>query len=177
MRLSFQIVGKSFRALILAAVCLGVSRTMEAQSAPPPAHPVTAEQVKQLMTVTHSADRVREGIHKMIVQQQAALPFFPAGFWTDFEAEMAKVDWIAIATPIYQKHLSTEDADKAIAFYSTDAGQRSLDSSMAVVEEMQAKGFELGKSIGAQLGQKYQTEIQDGMRKAQQSSSPTSTPK
>jgi hypothetical protein len=111
---------------------------------------------------------MQEGVHKMILQQQKAMPFFPAGFWTEFEAEMMKVDWITIATPIYQKYLSQEDADKAIAFYSTEAGQRALSSSIAVTEEMGAKGFDIGKEIGGRLGEKYQKEIEEGMKKMQE---------
>jgi|GEM_PF-424268 len=134
-----------------------------------PEHPVTAEQVKKLMTITHSTDRILEGMHKMIVQQKVSLPFFPDAFWTDFEAEMAKVDWVAVATPIYQKYLSTEDADKAIAFYATDSGQRSLDSSMAVMMEMTAKSSDIGREAGGRLGQKYAAEIEANMKKLQQS--------
>ncbi len=169
-------VGRFARLCVMVAVCLGALRSGLAQSAPiPPTHPVTSEQVKQLMTITHSTERMRDGMHKMIQQQQASVPYFPAGFWTDFEAEMAKIDWIAIATPVYQKYMSQEDAEKAIAFYSTEAGQRSLDSSMAVMQEMSAKGFEIGKDVGVRIGQKYQAEIQENMRKMQ--SAPASSPK
>jgi len=163
------------RSLLCAVLMFGglLPAELGAQSlAKTPEHPVTPEQVKQMMAITHATDRMRDGIHKMIAQQKSALPYFPEGFWADFEAEMAKVDWVAVATPIYQKYLSTEDADKAIAFYSTESGQRSLDSSMAVVEEMQMKGFELGKAAGEKLGEKYQAEIQENARKMQQSSAP-----
>lgn len=134
----------------------------------PPVHPITTEQVAQMMRLAHSAERVQEGVHKTILQQQKALPFFPPAFWTDFEAEMMKVDWAVIATPIYQKYLSVDDGDKAIAFYSTDAGQRALNSATAVTEEMSVKGFDIGKEIGARLGEKYQKEIEESMKKMQQ---------
>jgi hypothetical protein len=134
----------------------------------PPAHPITPDQVRQLMNVAHATDQIQTGMHKMILQQQAAMPIFPAAFWSDFEAEFAKVDWVAIATPIYQKYLSQEDAAKAIDFYSTAAGQQALKSTYAVSGEMSAKGFEIGKAIGARLGAKYQQQIEDAARKLQQ---------
>lgn len=139
----------------------------------PPAHPVTAEQVRQLMATTHAMDRMNDSIHKMIAQQKQAMPFFPDAFWTDFEAEFAKLDWVAIATPIYQKYLSQEDADKAIAFYQTSAGQHALDASMSVYNDMAQAGFERGKEIGQRLGEKYQEQIMENMKKARQSQAPS----
>jgi hypothetical protein len=121
------------------------------------------------MQAAHALEQMQAGMHKMIQQQQAAMPIFPAAFWTDFEAEFAKVDWVAIATPIYQKYLSQEDAEKAIAFYSTEAGQRAIKSTYSVSSEMSAKGFEIGKEIGTRLGAKYQQQIEDAARKMQQS--------
>lgn len=149
---------------------LGSAAISLGQAAPLlPLHPATQVQVKQLMTVTHMAERMRDGMHKMIVQQQAAAPMFPPQFWSEFEVEMNKIDWIGVATPVYQKYMSEEDAAKAIAFYSTDAGQRSLDSSLAVSLELNAKGFELGKEAGARIGKKYAAQIEENMRKAQPS--------
>lgn len=142
--------------------------TPEKSAVTSPAHPITGDQVRQLMRLAHSTERVQEGVHKSILQQQKAMPFFPSAFWTEFEGEMMKIDWAVIATPIYQKYLSAEDGDKAIAFYSTEAGQRALNSATAVTEEMGAKGFDIGKEIGARLGEKYQKEIEENMKKLQE---------
>lgn len=135
----------------------------------PPAHPVTAQQVAKLMEVTHATTRMRDGMRQMIQQQQKAMPpIFPAGFWTDLESELNGIDWVAVATPIYQKHLSEEDAQKALAFYQTDAGQRSLESGFAVMQEMSQKGFELGRAAGEHVSQKYSAEIQENAKKLQE---------
>ena len=169
---------KSIRCLVVFAALAGYAAITSGQSAPiTPAHPVTTEQVRRLMTISHATDRMKDGIHQMIAQQKKAVPYFPDAFWSDFEIEFAKLDWVAIATPIYQKYLSQEDAEKAIAFYTTEAGQHALDSGMAASAEMSAAGFEQGKAIGTRLGVKYQTQIEENMRKAQQTSSPTTAPK
>jgi hypothetical protein len=162
--------------LLVFAFCflfgLPSSRLLAQNTAVPPEHPITTEQVKRLMETSHAIERMRKGLHEMIAKQQAALPYFPAAFWSDFEVEFDKLDWVAISTPVYQKYLSQDDAAKAIAFYSTDAGQRSLDSAMAVSSEMTQQGFEQGKAIGKRLGIKYQAEIEANMRKAQESTAP-----
>ena len=173
--ISFARMGGWARAMALGLIAGATALTCQGQLAAPapPAHPVTAEQVKQLRQVTHSVDRMSDSIHNMIEQQKKLMPYFPDAFWTDFQAEYAKVDWISLATPIYQKYLSEEDAAKAIAFYSTDAGQRAFNAGMAMAGEMTQVGFEQGKAIGARLAQKYQKEIEENMRKAQQSSGTT----
>lgn len=167
MRLKLQC---KIRCFILLAALFCVAGHSFGQSAPvAPAHPMTAAQVRQLMTVTHSTDRMQQGIKQMIAQQKTATPYFPDAFWAEFHTEFMKLDWVAIATPIYQKYLSQEDAEKAIAFYSTEAGQHALDSSTAVYDEMSKAGFDQGKAIGMRLGEKYKDQIQGNMRKMQQS--------
>jgi hypothetical protein len=148
------------------------SRLLAETTPVPPEHPISAEQVKRLLEISHAIERMRKSLHETIAKQQVALPYFPTAFWSDFEAEFDKLDWIAISTPVYQKYLSQDDAAKAIAFYSTDAGQRSLDSAMAVSSEMTQQGFEQGKAIGQRLGIKYQAEIAANMRKAQEATAP-----
>ncbi len=143
----------------------------------PPANPVTTDQVRELLDLTHAVDRMGESIDKLLEQQKTAMSFMPDAFWSDFKVEFKKLDWVAIAAPIYQKHLSQEDAVKIIAFYKTEAGQHALDSSFAVYNEMSQAGFEQGKIIGTRLGAKYQTQIQENIRKAQQASPQTSAPK
>ena len=157
------------RCVLYAALFVGSIASFGQSAIAPPAHPITVEQVQKMMTVTHATDRMSDSIHKMIAQQKAATPYFPDAFWSDFEVEFAKLDWVSIATPIYQKYLSQEDAEKAIAFYETDAGQHALDASMSVYNDMAQAGFARGKEIGTRLGEKYQSQIIENMKKAQQS--------
>ncbi len=150
-------------------------QTLHAQAVatpPPPAHPVTTEQVRRLMSETHTTDLMQSAMHTMIEQQRQTTPMLPAGFWADFEVEMAKIDWVAIATPVYQKYLSQDDAEKMIAFYGTEAGQHAIMVSSAVMNEMSQKGFELGKDIGTRVGMKYAEEIQRNMQNARPATPP-----
>ena len=166
---------KRISMLVLSAVSGFAVASYGQTNPPPPAHPITPAEVKELMEVTHMVDRMKDSVHTMIPQQKKALPYFPDEFWTDLEAEFAKLDWVALATPVYQRYLSEDDANKAIAFYSTDAGQRAFKAGIAMSTEMTQMGFEQGRVIGARLAEKYQKEIQENMRKAQQSSGTTGT--
>jgi hypothetical protein len=127
------------------------------------------------MALTHAADRVKAAMHANIQAQKSQKPqIFPPVFWTEAEQELDKIDWIKIATPVYQRYFSVEEADSVIAFYSTPIGQKVLESSTIMGQELSTQGFTLGKEIGLRLGQKYQKEIQDNARKlrSEQSTSP-----
>ncbi|HXC94045.1 MAG TPA: DUF2059 domain-containing protein [Edaphobacter sp.] len=127
----------------------------------PPARPATLEQVEKLMKLTKAADRIKSLMHSNIEVQKNQKPqLFPSAFWDELEQELDKIDWIKIATPVYQRYFSVEEADSVIAFYSTPVGQKVLESSTVMTQELSAQGFKLGKEIGERLGEKYQKEIE-----------------
>jgi hypothetical protein len=142
---------------------------------PPPAHPATLAQIQKLVALTHAAERVKAAMHANIQTQKSQRPqILPPEFWAELEQEFDKIDWIKIATPVYQRYFSVDEADSVIAFYSTPIGQKVLESSTIMTQELSTQGFTIGKEIGERLGQKYQKEIQDNARKLQseQSASP-----
>lgn len=138
-----------------------------AQAEGPPAHPITTEQVKRLLLMTHTLERIQTLMHTSIEQQKKITTVLPPAFWDDLELRIEKIDWVALATPVYQRHLSQEDAEKIIAFYSTDVGQRALTATMEISTELQQAGQELGKKMGAEVAQKHSAEIQERMRQQQ----------
>ncbi len=82
------------------------------------------------------------------------------GFWEELKAEMKKdgfKELYDILIPVYKKHLTEEEVDAAIAFYSTEAG-RSLVEKMPLItqESMQA-----GAQWGARLGEKIARKMED----------------
>jgi len=166
--------------LLLLFALAGGSMALSQQSPvppTPPAHPATVEQITKLVQITHSADRMRSVMHAMVLQQQKNAPqIFPAAFWTDLEAELGKIDWINISIPLYQRYFSEEEANSVIAFYSTPVGQKVLDSSAAMSQELLAKGSELGKEAANRVAAKYQTEIQENIKKQQSTGAGTPPP-
>jgi hypothetical protein len=163
------------------AACLGLlviffpMSFAQEQTPAPPAHPVTLQQIEKMMALTHSVDRVKTLMHSSIeIQKNQKTQILPPAFWSDFQDEMDKIDWVKIATPVYQRYFSAEEADSVIAFYSTPVGQKVLASSTAITQELSAQGYAIGKEAGERIAQKYQKEIQENTRKAQpqQNSSP-----
>jgi hypothetical protein len=135
----------------------------------PPAHPATVEQVRKLLSLSHATERVVATISGQIeIRKKQGPNIFPDAFWSDFQVEFAKTDWVSIAVPVYQRYFSEEEANAVIAFYSTPVGQKVLDSSQALTQELSSQGYGIGKEIGARLGEKYKTEIEENMKKLQQ---------
>ena len=73
----------------------------------------------------------------------------------------------------YQKHISTEDAAKAIAFYKTPAGQRLISVLPQITREMQAGGAKLGMQVVQEVVARHKDEIQAAAAKYKQDHSDT----
>lgn len=149
-------------------ICLSTGSFAQTSPLPPPAHPVTRSQVEQLFAVTHMLDHLNKMMEPQMDAGRKQFPFFPEVFWTEMAAEFKKVDWIGLATPVYQKYLSEEDADKVIAFYKTDAGQRALEASFGVSTELMEKGRDLGAEIGKRVADRHKAEIEESIKKYQE---------
>ena len=165
--------------LLFVLLPLGMAFAAKAQDASPvpSAHPATVEQVRRLLSLSHATERVTAALNGQIeIQKKQGPNIFPDAFWKDVQTEFAKTDWVAIAVPVYQRYFSEEEADAVIAFYSTPIGQKVLDSSQALSQELSSQGFAIGKEIGARVAERYKTEIEENMRKLQQSKTPGAAP-
>jgi hypothetical protein len=120
------------------------------------------------MALTHATDTVTATIKNQIeIQKKQGPQIFPDAFWTDMQAEFAKVDWVKIATPVYQRYFSEEEAEAVITFYSTPVGQKVLESSQVMTQELSSQGYTLGAEIGKRVAEKYKDQIEANMKKLQ----------
>jgi hypothetical protein len=146
----------------------GAAAAADETSSPLPQHPITREQVQMMLQQTHMLDMMVGTVHRMIPMQKQAMPYLPDVFWDQLESEFAKEDWLTVLTPIYQKHLSQEDAAKVIEFYSTPAGQHVLTATPLMMQEAQAAGQAKGREIGERVGEQHRAEIEAWMQKYKQ---------
>ena len=168
-------------AIIFLFSCLTVIGGREAYSQTnppaPPANPATVEQIAKLANLTYASQRAKESVHNNIeMQKKQGSKVFPAAFWDDFEIELAKTDWTKVCIPVYQRYFSIEDADALIAFYSTPAGQKTLELSGVMAQELSEQGRAVGKEIGARVAQKYQKEIEENIKKQQATNNVIASP-
>jgi hypothetical protein len=142
----------------------------------PPAHPVTPEQVHEILVLTGANKLKDQMMHGMMNYLQRAFPpYMPKDVIDDLETSMAKIDMDSMAVESYQKHISTEDAAQLIAFYKTPAGQRVVKVLPAITEEMQAGGARQGMLVAQRVVEQHRDEIQAAAMKYQQQHSDTPT--
>jgi len=126
----------------------------------PPLHPVTPEQVHELLELT-GANRLKNQVMRgmWINLQKAFPPFVPKDVLNDLEASLERADLEPILISAYQKRVSTEDAAQAIAFYRTPAGQRLIRALPQITQEMQAAGAKLGMQVTQDVLARHRDEI------------------
>lgn len=139
-------------------------------AAPPPAHPVTAAQVHEMLQLTGAMHLASQFMNAMMpaVQQQMP-PYMPQDVLADFRKSFVSANLEDAITRVYQKHLSTEDAAAAIAFYKTPAGQDFLAVQPIMEKEFQEAGRQLAFQTMVDVLQRHKSEI-DGAKKEYEAS-------
>ncbi|HUY80902.1 MAG TPA: DUF2059 domain-containing protein [Acidobacteriaceae bacterium] len=171
-------------AAVLAIALLGVSSAL-GQSAPasqaqpaspagsqtasaeaPPAHPITPQQVHQIMELSHAETLARQVMQREFAGMEKAFPpFMPKDVISELEHNLLSIDLEPMALKVYQEHVSSEDAVQIIAFYKTPAGQRFLAAMPAITREMQSRGAQEGEQIARQVIQTHMDEIKAAAQK------------
>ncbi len=144
----------------------------------PPAHPITADQTRELFALTGTKAMMEQMIHHTLaIQRASSPPFIPADVWTDLEESFLKVDFAQLMLPTYQKYLSEEDATRTLAFYRTEAGKHFLVVMPQVLIEAGDIGRKEGQRIASEVIQRHQQEITDAKKKYdEQQKQPEETP-
>jgi hypothetical protein len=132
----------------------------------PPAHPITAEQVHEMMQLTGAVNLTRQMLDGMMpTLRQSMPPYVPPDVLDDFEKTLLGSDFEAMMVRTYQAHLSTEDAAVVIAFYKTPAGQHMLAAMPQIAKDSQAAGEQLGQQVMMEVLRRHQTEIEAAKEK------------
>ncbi|MGC2617915.1 MAG: DUF2059 domain-containing protein [Acidobacteriaceae bacterium] len=133
-----------------------------------PAHPVTVEQVQQILALTSVGNMKQQMLDGMLPFVQQMLPYMPDNVVDDFRHSLEMADFDAALVHTFQAHLSTEDATQIIAFYKTPAGRRMIGVMPLIETEGQQAGAELGQQVMLQVIERHQTELDAAKKKYQQ---------
>jgi hypothetical protein len=143
----------------------------------PPEHPITAEQVHQLMDLTGMSALQRQMFQGLMPAiRQSMPPYIPDDVFNDFQNRILGGDMDSLIVTAYQKHVSTEDAAVMIDFYKTPAGHRATLVMPILMKELQAGGARLGEDTMFQVLQAHHLEIDAAKQKYEQEH-PSSAPK
>jgi hypothetical protein len=165
-------------AAVLAITLFGVSSAL-GQSAPatpsqattatadaPPQHPITREQVHEILELTHANELASQIMQRMFVNMEKAFPpYVPRDVIDELETNLEHINFEPMAVVAYQKHISTEDGAKIIAFYRSPAGRRLTDVTPQITREMQEGGAREGSRIVQEVLSKHMDEIKAAAQK------------
>jgi hypothetical protein len=141
----------------------------------PPEHPITAAQVHELMDLTGMTNLQKQMLEGFMPSlRQMMPPYIPADVMDDFQKSLLGADMDSLVVRVYQKHLSTEDAEQVIAFYKIPAGKRVLAIMPAVLKETQEGGAQLGEQVMLDVVQRHKAEIDAAKQKYEQQHPPAS---
>lgn len=131
-----------------------------AQADQPPAHPVTVDQVREILQLTHAKELVHQSErNSFALMKRSFPPYMPQDVSDDLLKQLEAFDLEPLAVAAYQRHLSTEDAAEVIEFYKTPAGQRMITATPAIEQELQMGGQQEGIKIARQVISAHMDEI------------------
>jgi uncharacterized protein len=133
-----------------------------------PAHPVTSEQVMEILDLTGTVAVKQQMLDGLLPHVKAMLPYMPQSVLDDIRQSMSIADFDGAVIRAYQKRLSTEEAAEIIAFLRTPAGRTMVTAFPQIRDEGQQAGAELGQQVVLEVIQRHQEEIEAARKKYQQ---------
>jgi uncharacterized protein len=145
-----------------------------ASAEPVPDHPVTPEQVREILNLTGALDVKQQMLDGLLPHVKTMLPYMPQSVLDDIQRSMAIADFDGAVIRAYQKRLSTEEAAQIIAFLRTPAGRKMASVLPQVQDEGQQAGAELGQQVMLEVIRRHQAEIEAAKKRYQQEQTPPS---
>lgn len=159
---------------VLLLCTLAVTIPACAQSAgtpvtPPPAHPITAAQVQEMLQLTGAAKLQKQMLDNIMPALRKTMPpYMPADVMTDWERTVLGPEMQNVVVRTYQQHISTEDAAAAIAFYKSPAGQRVLAVMPMITQQVEQQGAQIGMQAMTEVLARHKQEIEAAKQKYEQ---------
>jgi hypothetical protein len=128
----------------------------QTQTTPPAPSPTALHvKTKRLLELTGASKLGMQMIDGMMQNFKGALPNVPDEFWTTFRAKVKADDLVEMVIPIYEKHLTEEDVDGLIAFFSSPVGRRFVEKQPLIL----ADSMKVGEAWGAKLADQVLSDL------------------
>lgn len=132
-------------------------------------HPITPEQVHEILELTHAKVIEHQVMQSMLINFEKVFPpYMPKDVIADIERTLEETDFEVMTRRAYQKHISSEDAAQVIAFYKSPAGQRFLAAMPAVTRDIQMSSVGIGERDVEQVLHAHMDEIKAAQKKYMQ---------
>jgi hypothetical protein len=144
------------------------SRTTLLTASAGPQHPVTAAQVREILTITNSTDVKRQMMENLLPLMQQMMPYMPDNVVADFQHSLELANFDAVLLRTFQAKLSQQDAAEIIAFYQSPAGKHMLALMPQIQNDWQEAGEALGQKVMLDVMARHQTEVDAAKKKYEQ---------
>ena len=80
-------------------------------------------------------------------------------FWEEFRSEIQPDELTTMMVPVYQKHLTAEEVDELIRFFSTPVGRSFIRKQPDIMTDSMKIGADWGERIAERVLEKLESEI------------------
>jgi uncharacterized protein len=120
------------------------------------AAPTTEKSIRELMALTGAGNLGAQMIQNCGPAFKRSIPGAPDAFWDDFMKGVQPDDLIALIIPIYQRNLTEEDIQAAVAFYRSPSGQRLVTKLPIITQQSMQAGQQWALQLIQRAAAKYQ---------------------
>lgn len=114
------------------------------------------ELARELLEVSGGGALGTQVMTQMIQSFRTANPEVPGELWDRFLEQADPQELEDMVLPIYVKHLTAEEMEASIAFYSTPIGQSILEKLPVVMQESMQAGQQWGMKLGQQIAEELE---------------------
>ncbi len=101
-----------------------ITRQQDVPQPPAPAQPISRPQLDRLFEEQHEKDQDTL-LHEQLEKKRTTLPpWFPSTVWDDVEKRAEAVSFADVAFPVYQRYMSSDQADMMILLFDGPIGQK-----------------------------------------------------
>lgn len=140
-----------FGAAVAVAPCHGQQNSVSLDSA-------KVATIHRLLVLMKTPVNMSNMFDATIATQRATLTALPAGFWDAISARAhASIPQLVDSlVPIYARHLTQQELEQLVQFYSSPLGQHLIDVQPLIAKESMEVGARWGKQIGEQVADSIQ---------------------
>ena len=129
-----------------------------AQQDTAPVDSAKAATIHRLLDLTKTPANMSSMFEATIAAQRTSMPGVPAAFWEAISARAHATipQLVDSLVPIYARHLTQQELEQLVAFYSSPLGQHLIDVQPLIAKESMEVGGRWGKLIGEQVADSIQ---------------------
>lgn len=135
-----------------------VSDAQEVKPKPQSSSPEKVLLIKDMLTITGTANMADQILSHMIQSMKPAYPDIPDAVWHRLSTKLNTEEMLDSMVEIYDRHFSMEELQITATFYKSPTGQRMIKELPAVMSEAMIAGQAWGKKKGAEIFEELKAE-------------------